>query len=77
MAVGRSGIRESNPYTAFANIQPPAEVIANPKSPFAHSFARELQVDPDLARLVDAWPTLSDALRAGIVAMVEAASKYW
>lgn len=31
-------------------------------------------VDPDLARLVEAWPTLPAALKAGIVAMVNAAN---
>jgi hypothetical protein len=31
------------------------------------------QTDPDLARIVDAWPTLPEAIRAGIVAMVQAA----
>ena len=31
------------------------------------------QTDPDLARIVDAWPTLPEAVRAGIVAMVKAA----
>jgi hypothetical protein len=29
-------------------------------------------LDPDLARLVALWPTLPEALRAGIIAMVEA-----
>jgi hypothetical protein len=33
------------------------------------------QTDPDLARIVDAWPTLPEAVRAGIVAMVKAASR--
>ncbi len=28
--------------------------------------------DPDLKRLIDAWPTLSPAIRAGIAAMVGA-----
>jgi len=30
-------------------------------------------VAPDLAALIDAWPTLPAALKAGIVAMVQAA----
>jgi hypothetical protein len=30
--------------------------------------------DPDLAAIVAAWPQLSPALRAGIVAMIKAAS---
>jgi hypothetical protein len=33
------------------------------------------QTDPDLARIVDAWPTLAPALKAGIKAMIEAAEK--
>lgn len=31
--------------------------------------------DPDLAAIVAAWPELPEALRAGILAMVKAASK--
>jgi hypothetical protein len=30
--------------------------------------------DPDLAAVVDAWPELPEAIRAGISAMVKAAS---
>jgi hypothetical protein len=30
-------------------------------------------IDPALAALIDAWPTLSEPLRAGILAMVRAA----
>lgn len=29
--------------------------------------------DPDLEAIVDAWPTLSEAIRAGILAMIRAA----
>ena len=29
--------------------------------------------DPDLSRLINAWPNLPEAIRAGIVAMVNAA----
>jgi len=31
--------------------------------------------DPNLAQLIDAWPTLEDPIRAGIMAMVRAAGK--
>jgi hypothetical protein len=41
----------------------------------AQTLACETQLDADLARLVDAWPTLPDALRAGIVAMARAFGK--
>jgi hypothetical protein len=30
--------------------------------------------DPDLARLVETWPRLPDAIRRGILAMIEAAA---
>ncbi len=33
------------------------------------------KIDPDLALLIDAWPTLPAALKTGIVAMIEAAQK--
>jgi len=29
--------------------------------------------DPDLARMANAWPTLPDAIKAGILAMVRSA----
>lgn len=32
-------------------------------------------IDPDLQRIIDAWPALPDALKTGIVAMVEVAAK--
>jgi hypothetical protein len=33
------------------------------------------QTESDLARIVEAWPALPDAIKAGIMAMIEAASK--
>jgi hypothetical protein len=30
------------------------------------------QIDPDLLAILEAWPTLPEALKAGIVAMVKA-----
>jgi hypothetical protein len=33
------------------------------------------QTDPDLAAIIDAWDRLPEAIRAGIMAMVRAASK--
>jgi hypothetical protein len=42
----------------------------------AHSLAHETpkcpEIAPDLARLIDAWPTLPAALKAGILAMIDA-----
>ncbi|RIK78821.1 MAG: hypothetical protein DCC68_14290 [Planctomycetota bacterium] len=37
--------------------------------------ARTAQFDPDLAAVVDAWPTLPAAIRAGILAMIGTADR--
>jgi hypothetical protein len=39
----------------------------------AYSLAQESQNDPDLARIVEAWPRLPDHLRAEIMALVNTA----
>jgi hypothetical protein len=36
-------------------------------------LAHEIEKDPNLARLIDAWPTLPAALKAGILAMIDLA----
>jgi hypothetical protein len=41
----------------------------------AQTLSRESQIDADLALILDRWPALPEAVRAGIVAMVKAASK--
>jgi hypothetical protein len=41
----------------------------------AAHWQRAAQTDPDLAAVIDAWDRLPEAVRAGIVAMVKAASK--
>jgi len=45
----------------------------NVTAPPENALARDSQNDPDLARLIDAWPRLPEAIRAGILAMIEAA----
>jgi hypothetical protein len=39
----------------------------------AAHWQRAAQTDPGLARIVEAWPALPDAIKAGILAMVQAA----
>jgi len=34
-------------------------------------------IHPDLAAVIEAWPRLPEAVRAGIVAMVKAAEREW
>jgi hypothetical protein len=38
----------------------------------AHSLARQVENDPDLALIVERWEALPTALRAGILAMIKA-----
>ncbi len=40
-----------------------------------HLATDTCQTDPDLAAVIEAWPSIPEAVRAGIVAMVKAASK--
>jgi hypothetical protein len=42
-----------------------------PKYSALHST--EEQIDPDLSRIAAAWPQLPEAIKAGILAMVQAA----
>jgi hypothetical protein len=49
------------------------EVVKSLSFSLAHSLARETQIDPDLVRMIDAWPVLPAALKAGILAMIDAA----
>jgi len=35
----------------------------------------EPQIDPDLTRLIAAWPRLPEVLRTGILAMIDTSSK--
>ncbi len=37
------------------------------------SVTKLVAADPDLSHLIDAWPTLPESMKAGIVAMVRAA----
>jgi hypothetical protein len=44
--------------------------------PLSHHFPTDIrQTDPDLATVVNAWDRLPEAVRAGVMAMVKAASK--
>jgi hypothetical protein len=36
----------------------------------AQTLARESELDPELARVIDAWPDLPDHIRAAVLALV-------
>ena len=44
----------------------------NSAAPGAADDTQNAHIDPDLPRVIDAWPALPEAVKAGILAMVEA-----
>ena len=64
------GIEPATPTPQLKNHTP---VTASPPETLPYSLPCKTQIDPDLSRLIDAWPTLPEALRVGILAMIAAA----
>jgi len=52
--------------------KPAKDVTETPLEPLAHSLSRETQIDPDLSRLIAAWPVLSPTVKRMILAALEA-----
>jgi hypothetical protein len=50
-------------------------LMENLSFPLAHSLAHDPQIDPDLARLIEAWPTLPPTAKRMILAVLEASSQ--
>jgi hypothetical protein len=75
---------DSNPLPVSPNTMSAEQLTSTPTNALAHSLARESQkgpdssplegakIDPDLARLVDAWPTLPPTVKRMILAALEA-----
>ena len=58
--------REMRETPEFSHVSPQAPAV---------DTAVETKLDADLQRILDTWPTLPEAFRAGIVAMITAARK--
>ncbi|SRR5260370_9202974 len=77
---GRGGIRTHTPVTQEGILSP---VQSCENHGFSGTSVREgavegavgTKIDPNLQRLIDAWPTLQPALRDCILSMIEAARK--
>ena len=67
---GMAQLEDAGDLKSLVNSQ-----ISNVLSDSQSALAVSLPSDPDLARLIEAWPTLPPALKAGILAMVEATRK--
>ena len=65
------GANPSRGYQERGFSESGAESVTKP-TPLRAAWCR---TDPGLARLVEAWSTLPEAIRVGIVAMIDAAAK--
>ena len=54
--------------------QPLTEPTNSDRTKYRTKCARETTADADLAAVIDAWPTLPGAVKAGVLAMVTHAS---
>lgn len=61
---------DSNPLHAARKGKRAKGVTETPPNRLAHSLARESRNDPDLDRLIDAWPTLSATVKRMILAAI-------
>ena len=64
---------DSKSVGAYGEPQPPKPLSDISKAGGAQSGAQTPPFDLDLQQLIDAWPTLPEPVRVGIVAMVRAA----
>jgi hypothetical protein len=70
---GKSAGIQSEAHPTDGGLEVPA--IANPDASSAHSASSTLPpTDPALARVVEAWASLPEAVRACVMAIVDAAS---
>ena len=65
----------SNPVTESHNQQEPQQVTETANTVLPACLPESIGNDPDLVRVVDAWKTLPDLVKAGILALVNAAAE--
>ncbi len=63
---------DSNPLPISRKGKPCKEVTETAAEFAAHSLAHDPQIDPDLARLIDGWPSLPPTVKRMILAALEA-----
>lgn len=60
------------PDATISQSIPDSTVTSRPTIPLAQTLAPETQIDPELARLIDAWPILSPTVKRMILAALDA-----
>jgi hypothetical protein len=79
--VAKLGCKRKSKKSTPRGVEPPPQNTGKtpiPETGGAKSGAllpEFVSIDPDLQRLVDSWPKLPEALRSGILAMIDAARK--
>ena len=63
------------PHAALAKRRGNAELpsISSDSATTTEALTLPLALDPDLTRLIDAWPILPDAIRAAMLALLQSA----
>jgi hypothetical protein len=69
------GIEPSAPNLQPANPPILTDTPESEKTKYGTKCSGETAISPELQAVIDAWATLPDAVRAGIVAMVKASTK--
>jgi hypothetical protein len=62
--------RGIEPLAASAERQSSQSLAASDELPLAQTLARETPIDPDLSRVVTAWPDLPAHIRAAVLALI-------
>src|SRR5262249_4285806 len=63
--------RIDSPLSSRRKSKTAKEVAETASEPLAHTLACETQIDPDLARLIEAWPSLRPTVKRVILAALE------
>jgi hypothetical protein len=58
------------PLATSAEHQSAQSLAASGKTPLAQTLARKTAIDPELARVMDAWPELPARIRAAVLALI-------
>jgi hypothetical protein len=69
-----SGAGGFEPPTTFPQSKSAKQDATPTALELAQSLARETQIDPDLARLIDVWPTIPPTVKRMILAAIDTPS---
>jgi hypothetical protein len=65
--------RGIEPLAASAERKSSKGLAPTDPQPLAQTLARETSIDPELARVIEAWPDLPQAIRRALLALIDTA----